>query len=477
MAGFATPLPGGDAPVEAAPTEFLADLDSTLDAPASAAVDDPGPVDDGPQDVPLETDTPPIEEPAGDEPPIEEEPTDDSQESTDSSQESTQPTEPAAAVADPNLPEGVRAYERHGKQFMSVPKEVWDRTFGGFQGMQALEEVIGEPLTKEALHERQTSHNIRILMREDYVSGDPDAQANFIMRFLGHEAQEAMKNGEVGVDPLLTFVDTLPQVLEAQYPEAYKRMESNALRSSLDTLYLAAGRLGLDGKDGQNLLYSVQRVDKTRFGSYRSADDVKALVARTPEQPAADEVGVLRAKLADRDARDAQTAYRSWSTETNRGIGTSIDGVIGERLNNPDLVKAYEAKDLADVREKLHTHVSEALKANAQWNSQMQLNLRQAQRAVSPERRDAVRQVMVQQATNIARRAVEAKLPQLLAERTKRAVAANQQRHERRAAGAQHRAPGKPGAPGTTVSSNLPATRVAFANDAEFEAELNKALA
>lgn len=443
-----------------APTEFLESLD--------AAFEDVS-VDTSTAEAPEQTTEPEADfEPAGDEPEqvdaIADEPVVDEQPVEEVAQAEEQPV----VEADPNIPEGARVYERNGKKFYSYPENRGKEVYSGYQTARAVEEVFGEPLTVEAATERETAFQVHRQALDDFTSGDPNAQADFISKFLVHESQKAVNSGAVGVDPLVTFAATLPQVLAASNPQAHAQLQAVTLRSALDQLYVEAKASG-----NENLLKSVRWIDKERFNTYKKDDEIQQPNGQGQVgQP--DEVDVLRAQLSERNQRDAQAEYQSWQTSTNTDIGQTIGTLISQALKENGSEAKYkdDPETLTEIRTALKQAVTEGLKANRNWATNRDAELKRAARAVSPQVRDQIRQNIVQRAANAAKRAIEGRIGPILEARAKRVMTASASKHARLANGAQHRDPGSAATPGRKVIPSMQTVN-SFGSAEDFRRELD----
>ncbi len=470
-------------PVEA-PADFLADLDATF---STAPAPDAG--DSGASESSDQSTEPPVDESdasaspdAVEDAPVDDEPDEDAA-ADDAAAEDEQPAAedeqpaadepPADKPKEAELPEGFRRYERDGKKFVSAPETRWNNIYGKYQVAQAVEKTIGEPLTLEAIQERQVAYDVQVAMRDDFISADPEQQARFIANFMLYESKEALKRGEVGADPMLTMAATLPDVLKAAHPDAYTALADRSLRSSLDALYEMAAERG-----DENLLKSVQWIDKAKFNTFRKADEVRATVsARKTGAPAEnEEVARLRAELAEREQRDAAASFQSWTGDTNKAIGSEIDQTITSMLKDSGAEAKFKQfpETLKAIREALHRAVGEGLEADSHWKRNRDIELRQAQRAVSPEARDAIRQKIVTRAKNAALRAIEGRMAEVIEEHSKKVLTGSAARHARLQGGAQHRAPGSAAAPArTAVVPSVKKTADAFLSPEDFARELN----
>jgi hypothetical protein len=452
-----------------APADFLAELDATLSGPSSAETGDAAAVD---VEAPL-SDNSPFDDSAAAEEIPEEIPAEEPAQEPEAEPEAP-PVEEEAPPAEPS-PDGVKTYERNGKQFVSATKERWNHIYPMYQVAKESAKVLGEPLTIEALQEREGAYQAQILMREDLISGDPEQQANFIAKFLVHESKQAVQNGEVGADPLLSFASTLPEVLQAAHPQAFEALTEKSLRAGLDALYEQAAASG-----DENLMRSVQWIDKARFNTFRKADEVKATVsARSTAPRESEEVVRLRQQIAERDQQDAATSYQSWTGDTNQAIHSAVDALVSEKLKESGAEEQFKQfpETLKDLRESLHRVVGEGLRENAHWKRNRDIELRQAQRAVSPQRRDAIRQTLITRATNAARLSLDGRMASVLEEFGKKVATSSAARHARLQGGAQQRAPGSAATPGrTAVAPSQSKSMDAFNSPEDFVKELSSIL-
>jgi hypothetical protein len=243
-------------------------------------------------------------------------------------------------------------------------------------------------------------------MRLDWLSGDPNLQANVFGHFLRQSA-EAVEAGQVGFDPTLTAAETFVRVLAEKHQGAYQALvaqvapkEEDIQRKMLRGVFARAV-----AANSENLKRSTAWVAKELFGSHEWLEK--------PDQ-APDPVSDREARLVEREqaiqARDEQAATGAWqrfqqdtSKHVNGEVDKTIDGVLGEVK---EFYKEFPQR-LKNLHIRLREEVKQAIQSDSAWRQSNQQLYRQAQLAVSGEQRQNIQKKLAERYSSRAQQVLD----------------------------------------------------------------------
>lgn len=423
---------GQDTPVEAAP-------DDTIDVPdADAAPDEP----------------------------VEAAPAEGADEDA-----AAKPVDDKAVPAD-DLPEGVRkGKDRKGKDGYFLEENRYQTFHGNHKIVQQGAELIGEPLTTDAIKLRNDAFLGQERLYNDLNSGDPAAQSNVLKYFID-EMKGAQANGEIGIDPSVPFAESIYTTLQKEAPAAYDRLRHVAARDLLTEMYEQGGTAG-----DLNLISSAQRfavalsgvgpkpegmTDEQYLGVVREATEAAGFPFHTVKeaqglQPKGEdsttrftrEIAELKAQLNGRTQTGTAEQYDTWSKESVKSVNTAIvDDAV-----KPALASVHENwKPFPDdykrlVVDPLHREVMTIVKADPVLDRQVKDLQAQAKRAVSEQVRTQLAERIKQLFVHRANRAADASKAPILEFAAKWLKGQSDSTHERRTSAQARTTPKGPGAP------------------------------
>lgn len=352
-----------------------------------------------------------------------EEPAEEPAESEPAKQpESTDPEKPAT---DEDVPEGVKVRDRNGRKEWVYPEDRAKSIYEGYKVAKSAEELLGEPLTVEALQERQYSHDWLTNQRVDLISDNPADQGN-VFANLFREAAFAMRDGEIGHDPMDTLPDAFISTLQRMAPEKYEEFSNKVIVNNLEALYRKAHASG-----NEKLLRSVQNLDHHLTGTYRKDDEVAKM---TPAEVDTREqrLNEREREIQERDRAAWQQKFKGWHEGVTTNVNATVNEVITAQV--PESVrKAFESTPegqsrLGNISKLLRLEVQESIKADQNWKRQNDNLIKQAKMAPSEERREAIKTQIVQRYMQRARQVISAKAKTIIDAETlglKQANAAN----------------------------------------------------
>lgn len=367
----------------------------------------------------------------------------DAPESPEAPETTEEPTEepPAADPAKPtpeqtDVPEGATMRERNGKKEYVFPEERGKTVYAGYKLAQEAEQLLGEPLTREALKARQDAHEWLETQKIEFVSPDPGEQAN-VFQNMFREAAQALAAGEIGHDPLETVGEAFLTTLQNTAPEHYERAERWVMQGVIDKLYQAAAE-----SNNEKLLRTVQNLDHHYSGKYVRDED---LARRTPDAITRREQELARREqqIQQHQQRQAQARWNTWHNNTKSTIGESVKTVIAQQI--PDAVQQAFAKmpngtqRIENIKQLLDLEVKNAIRGDQNWRQQNANLFKQAEMAPSEQRRQAIAQQIVQRYEQRARQVLAAKAKQILDAETLSLKQANAATHQRQQAAANQK--------------------------------------
>lgn len=427
--------------------------DSAVDALFSdtpvADVADAAPVEEpAAADVPAEGDIDPPEDP-GDAGVVE----DDAATEPD---EADVPTEEPVAAAEQTdegeIPEGVTVRERNGKKEWVYPADRGRNIYEAYKLAKEAETVIGEPLSLEALQDRQTAHDWVTNQKIDFISPSADDQRNVFANIF-REAAAAINNGEIGHDPLETAADAFMATLRHMAPEHYEAATTKIFTDQLQSFYDKAAETG-----NEKLLRSVQNLDHFLTGKYKQDDEVKRSNPKT--DPLADRERMLterEQRIERHRQQQAVAAWRDWNTQTSTLAKDSVKSLIEGHITEP-IRKAFEAmpngsQHIQNIHTLLDAEVRDAIAKDQNWKAQKANLLRQAEWAPTEQARETIRQALLSRYKQSVAKVLQAKAPGIISAQTHGLKTASAARNQRQAAAAQQK--GAVGG-GTPPARNIP---------------------
>lgn len=371
--------------------------------------------------------------------------------------------EPVAEAETPpeELPEGV---SREAKG-LRVTEPRWKAIYGDHQFVaQQAPQIIGEPLTTEALTLRHNALQMQEQFYTDQNSGDPAIQGKVLDFQLGEMAR-AFKDGEVGVDPTVPFTQAFYEKIQA-HPDAHAALRFSAAKDLIAEMYEAAAQ-----SNDPSLFSSAQHMSRMLAGvkpeflkgpngiaTLRATAERMGIPFYTQEEMAgiargADPVAQMRAEneqlrsqLNGRQASTQTAQFDTWKSTTNQAIAAGIadDAVKPALASIAEAWKEFPKEYQEEIVAPLHREVNRILGEDSAFQQQIRSLGVQAQRATSPAVRDRLTQNIRQLYVNRAQRAIEASKQPIIRQGTERLKGRSTANHARRAAGQSQTAPKGP---------------------------------
>ena len=414
---------------------------------------------------------------------------------TESNLDEPEPPEPETTTPEPDpepastetqqtqpdeLPEGVtRGKDRNGKPGLFVEDTRWKNIYGNHQLVQKASEMLGEPVTAEALQLRNDAYLAQERLFNDLTSGDPQAQGAVLEYFLD-EMSRAREQGEVGVDPAVPMAQTFYSTLRDKSPDAYASLRFQAAKDLVGEMFEEASASG-----DESLWLSAQHFARKLSNVGKEVSDisqVRAIAQRMgiPFYAKAEMQGLARgvdpvARLQAENARLHSLVNGKSSTNQAaqfdtwfQGVAQTVKSSVLDQAVKPALATVESQwkefpNDYHDlVVDRLHRKVTETIRADAGFNQRIKLLNDQAQRAASAQKRDELGVAIRQAYVNRARLAVEAVKKPILEFAANRLKERADQTHARRQAAQNRTAP--KGTTGTVPRSLTPNNLVQMDN-------------
>lgn len=391
-----------------------------------------------------------------------------------------------APVTEEELPDGVTAGKnRKGEDGVFVSKDRWTNTiFANHKLVQQAAEVLGEPMTMEALQSRNEAFLSQQHMYNDLTSGVPENQAA-VLGFMLDQMKGAKDRGEVGVDPSVPMAQAFYDTLKAKSPDAYANLRFSAARDLVGEMYRYAAESGdkaLFNSMGHvaRALANVGEVkDVAAFRQtaermkipFHVPDEMDGL-ARQKNDPVSRlqaENQQLKEQLNGRSNTNQVEQFNTWRTSvrdskntgiTEEAITPALASVADAWKNNPT-----EYKEL--VVDRLQKQVDDVIQKDSAFGTQVKILMDQAARATSQAVRDQISAQIRQKYVNRAKLAVEAVKRPIIKFAAEKLVKSNQDTRARREAGQNRTAPQT----ATTVSHNPVPKDLGFKNNV-FDADV-----
>lgn len=407
-----------------------------------------------------------IEEPPAEEVPVEAEPT-----------EELPPTEetevpPVEAKPAEDLPEGVsRGKNSKGKAGFFLEENRYQTIQGDHQLVRQVSEAIGEPATFDALKVRNDAFHAQERMFENLNSGEPGAQGE-VLGYIFDEMARAKEAGEVGVDPSLSFAQTVYSSMREKAPAAYAELRMAGARDLINEMFSEAAANGDDslflsaqhfaralagvGKDVTDIGQARAIAERAKIPFYSKAEMAGMAQGADPLSKMREERDALQAQLQGRSTTNQAEQFRVWNGQIGQAVKSAVlDGAVKPSLASVETGwKAFPQDYQRLVVDPLNREVTAAIQADSGFAARIKGLQDQAKRAVSEQRRSQIGDSIKQAYTNRAKLAVEAVKRPILEFAAKSLKGLSDQTHARRQDAQGRTAPRGTAAP--VVTSILP---------------------
>ncbi len=378
------------------------------------------------------------------------------------------------AATEDELPEGVRkGQDRSGKQGLFVTPERWKTIYdGGYKTMKGLEAIAGEPVTPELFGVYNEAYLGQERLYGDLLSGDPKAVGSVLSHFL-QEGAKAMKDGDIGIDPIVPLATQFYASIQ-NHPEAYAALRMKAGTDLVQEMYAEAAQSG-----NRNLWLATGHIAKTLGLPFKQAAEMEsfAKIQTDPIRSLQEKNQQLQAQLNGRQSNNQAAQLDTWHTATKQAtLNAILNEAITPALSDIQVAwgKLPGGKEAFNdlVRDRLHSSVLKTMSEDTRFEERMKLLRSNAARATSAQRRNEIGEQIKQAHVSRANLAIETLKPSVVKFASNAFKEQNDKAHQRRANGANHRAPGGSGTP--VRRSLVPASEYENASVADFRADLNR---
>jgi hypothetical protein len=386
MADGAIATVSGSDLVNAIPADMMSEFNNAADVP--------DPVSDDTSTEIEETSTP-VEEPAA-----EPEPEPAAVETAADTEPEPEPEpEPKKATPADDLPDGVTAGKnRKGEEGVFVKKDRWENTIqAGYKLNQEISELIGEPLTRQAIEVRDRALQANDKMFADLESGDPKAQGE-VVDFILDQMIEAKQVGRTGVDAVSPFISTVYDKLQQKSPEAYAVLRNRAARDLVREIFNDASRVNNEDlfRSAQHLALWLGQVPNGELKQIRASMERMGIPFYAPEEmeglvrgvndPLAEkdrQIQALQQQISRQASTDSADQFRAWSADTSRAVHQGIlDGAVRPALASIEQAWKPFQKDYDElVVTRLANEVKSVLQNDPVLTKKIELLDAQAKRA------------------------------------------------------------------------------------------------
>jgi hypothetical protein len=396
---------------------------------ASAQTADPAPPPETPPHEELEA---PIEEPP---------------------QEDTEPADaaaaekPAAPAGDEELPEGVAVRDRNGKQEFVLNPNRYRLFHGAYSTLRDVENIFGEEVTPEVAQLRQEAYISHDRMVGDFLSGDPQMEERFLSHLLKW-SKEARNTGDVEHNPLQTLAAKLPEFLaQAGESEALQALTAPLIRHTFDRLYPLAYQKQQAGNE--NLRKALQWIDNELTGSYRSIEQMAAMLPEAESQRAQN-LDTREARINQREEQHRSTEFENWRQATSASIVAQMQTAVKDTLKPVEAAYKNFPREYEGLVQILDNQLKDALKRDPAWMQLIERSTARARKASAAVRSAVAEDLLARyqaKAKFVLDPARNTQVKEILAQRAGAIKAQSDAQHERLRAGATRREPGAVGSP------------------------------
>lgn len=408
----------------------------TLDA---APVEESPEIDTGADPAPVEDPTAPVPEEAPE---------------PEAAPEQPKPDAKADAPED-ELPEGVKkGKDRNGKQGYFLEESRYQTFHGNHKLVQQASEMIGEPVTAEALQIRNEAYLAQERLFGDITSGDPKAQGAVLNYFMD-EIARTREAGEIGTDAAVPLAQSFYAALRQKSPEGYAQLRMSAARDLVVEMFNLAAETGDTnlGRSTRHLVRALASIDNNNLDRPEKLVQLKSAAERLQMPFYTDEelqgmarggtdprsadrarIAELEAKLNGRTTTNQAAQFDEWQNGTTTAVKTALlDEAVKPALASVEAGwKEFPADYDRLVVDPLNREVAKVIRADAGFKEKIDRLQAQAQRATSAQRRDEIRQQIKTAYVNRAKLAADAVKKPILEFAANRLKEQADQTHQRR---------------------------------------------
>jgi hypothetical protein len=333
------------------------------------------------------------------------------------------------------------------------------RIYGAYKAYKGFVEALGHEPTTEQIQEHYQAYTDSLSMEQEFLSGDPAAQANFAAYWHDRSPQAFQ-----------SFVAQLPEQLAAGDAAAYTAMAVPVLQRYINAQYqLAANETDPDRKAA--VLYHARMADWSINNRYRKDNELAAVPAVDPQLAAREQqVALGMQRINEFNQQQQWAAVNQWTQGLNQTVNSELDGAVDTALAPLKAAMPQRIFDAAkrDFTEAVRAHLSK----DADGGRIFETNAMRAKQRLSSEDFPALAGIFMQRAS----RAIRTLAPGFLKDAGVAAQAQSAQRHQAlQAAAAAGNVPSAAGAPVAQIP--VPASQRKFASKSEqMDAMLEEAL-
>ncbi len=295
------------------------------------------------------------------------------------------------------------------------------RIYGGYKAYKAFTESLGFEPSVEQIRQHFQAHSDQLAMESEFLSGDPNAIANFASHWYNRSPQAFQQ-----------MVSQLPDQLAQGDAATYQAMAVPVIQRYINAMYQqAAQEQNPDQKAA--MLYAARMNDWNVFGRFRKDNEITA-----PQQAPADPQFAAQQQYVQQGLQQI-TAWQQQqqvavAQQWTQGLYQNVNSELGKQVDTAlaplkaALAPRVYAATVRDFTEAVKQHLSQ----DADGQRIFELNASQAQRRMSSEDYPSLTGIFMSRAS----RAVRALAPGFLKEAGIAAQAQSAQRHQALAASA-----------------------------------------
>ena len=384
--------------------------------------------------------------------------------------EAPKPAEPEADKAKPAEPVAIEDPEAEDAELeaaqatdapniLDLKTSRGKRIYGAYKAYKGFVEALGHEPTTEQIQEHYQAYTDSLSMEQEFLSGDPAAQANFTAYWHGRSPQAFQQ-----------FASQLPEQLAQGDPAAYTALAVPVLQRYINAQYqLAANEADPDRKAA--VLYHARMADWSINNRYRKDAEIASAPAVDPQLAAREQqVAAGLHQIQQFNQQQQWAAVNQWTQGLNQAVNSELDGAVDTALAPLKAAMPQRIFDAAkrDFTEAVKAHLSK----DADGGRVFETNAARAKQRLSSEDFPALAGIFMQRAS----RAIRTLTPGFLKDAGVAAQVQSTQRHQAlQAAAAAGNVPSAAGAPANQLPA--PASQRKFASKADqMDAMLDEAL-
>lgn len=277
-------------------------------------------------------------------------------------------TQAEVDLDDPDAPdddlEAVQADSATPQNLLDLKRPRGQRIYGAYKQFKEISERLGEELTPESAQAYKEAYSDRLAMEDEFASGDPAAQQNWLQYWHGANPQA-----------FGSLMNRMADYLAASDANAYVAMAQPVINRFLNQLYVNAQR-EQNAELKKAMTYTARMVDYYLNGDYRKDEQLPRVPDNLTQREQAIQAQMNQINQFNRQQAQSQLAAWNQSLDSANDSALSAETTKAlEPLKSTLTDRLFKAAE-RDFREAIRDHISKDVEGNRIYNIQRNQTMR-----------------------------------------------------------------------------------------------------